>query len=166
MEAIARPYSTRQFGEILKLKMTEIKDSIYFSSNTRDMDLKAIYDFVKDSYWGKGRTLAEQNIALQNSINFGLFHNNKQIAYTRVMTDKVFFAYVLDFFVIEAYRGNGFGKLLMEKVLSFDPLKQVDKWMLATKDAHGLYRKFGFEAVKDPSKLMDRMSHRAKEIYE
>lgn len=146
--------------------MTEIKDSIYFSIDTEDMDLNTIYNFVKDSYWGKGRTFAEQSIALQNSINFGLFYNNKQIAYTRVMTDKVFFAYVLDFFVIESYRGKGYGKLLMEKVLSFEPLKQVDKWMLATKDAHGLYSKFGFEAVKDPSKLMDRMSHRAKEIYE
>jgi len=152
--------------DISSTPMTEIKDSIYFSTDTKDMDLNTIYNFVKHSYWGKGRTLAEQNIALQNSINFGLFHNNKQIAYTRVMTDKVFFAYLLDFFVIEDYRGKGFGKLLMEKVLNFEPLKKIDKWMLATKDAHGIYSKFGFEAVKDPSKLMDRMSHRAKEIYE
>ena len=146
--------------------MIEIKDSIYFSSNTEDMDLDAIFTFVKNSYWGELRTLEEQNIALQNSINFGLFHNNKQVAYTRVMTDKVFFAYVLDFFVIESYQGQGFGQLLMDKVLNFEPLKDIDKWMLATKDAHELYRKFGFEAVKDTSKLMDRMSLRAKEIYE
>lgn len=146
--------------------MTELKNAIYFSSNTDDMNLNAIYNFVKHSYWGIGRTIEEQKTALQNSINFGLFHDNKQIAYTRVMTDKVFFAYLLDFFVIESYRGQGLGKLLMEKVLDYEPLRRVDKWMLATKDAHGLYSQFGFEPVKDPSKLMDRMSLRAKEIYE
>ena len=68
--------------------------------------------------------------------------------------------------MIESYRGQGLGKLLMEKVLDYAPLKQIDKWMLATRDAHGLYSQFGFEPVKDPSKLMDRMSSRAKKIYE
>ena len=146
--------------------MIELNNGIYFSSETDDMDLQMIYNFVKNSYWGKGRSVEEQHIALQNSINFGLFHENKQIAYTRVMTDRVFFAYLLDFFVIESYRGQGLGKRLMEKVLDYAPLRQVDKWMLATKDAHGLYSQFGFEPVKDPSKLMDRMSLRAKEIYQ
>ena len=130
------------------------------------MDLEAIFKFVKNSYWGEFRTLNEQKIALENSINFGLFQNNEQIAYTRVMTDKVFFAYVLDFFIIESYQGKGFGQILMDKVLNYEPLKRIDKWMLATKNTHGLYSKFGFEQVKDPSKLMDRMSSRAKEIYE
>ena len=145
--------------------MIEISDSIYFSSNTDDMDLNTIFSFVKNSYWGNLRTLEEQKIALDNSINFGLFHNNKQIAYSRVMTDKVFFAYLLDVFVIEEYQGKGYSKLLMDKILNFPSLKNIDRWMLATKDAHGLYTQFGFEPVKDPSKLMDKMSDRAKKIY-
>ena len=145
--------------------MIEISDSIYFSSNTDDMDLNTIFSFVKNSYWGNLRTLEEQKIALDNSINFGLFHDNKQIAYSRVMTDKVFFAYLLDVFVIEEYQGKGYSKLLMDKILNFPSLKNIDRWMLATKDAHGLYTQFGFEPVKDPSKLMDKMSDRAKKIY-
>ncbi len=146
--------------------MVEVSDSIYFSSKTEDMDLNAIFSFVKNSYWGNLHTLEEQRIALENSINFGLFYNNKQIAYSRVMTDKVFFAYLLDVYVIEEFQGKGLGKLLMEKILKFPSLKNVDKWMLATKDAHGLYKQFGFKPIKDPSKLMDRMSPRAKKIYE
>lgn len=146
--------------------MEEIQKDIFFSTKTEDMDLDAIFKFIKNSYWGKLRTMHEQKIALDNSMNFGLFHNQKQIAYSRVMTDKVFFAYLLDVYVTDEYQGRGFGKLLMEKVLNFPKLRHIDKWMLATKNAHDLYKKFNFEIVKDPSILMDRMSDRAKKIYE
>lgn len=146
--------------------MIELENDIFFSSHNEDMDLDTIFNFVKKSYWGRSRTIEEQQIAMDNSINFGLFFNGNQIAYTRVMTDKVFFAYVLDFFVLENFQGKGLRKLLMSNVLNFSSLKEIDKWMLATKNAHGLYSQFGFEVVKDPSKLMDRMSNRAKEIYE
>lgn len=146
--------------------MIELENDIFFSSHNEDMDLDTIFNFVKKPYWGRSRTIEEQQIAMDNSINFGLFFNGNQIAYTRVMTDKVFFAYVLDFFVLENFQGKGLRKLLMSNVLNFSSLKEIDKWMLATKDAHGLYSQFGFEVVKDPSKLMDRMSNRAKEIYE
>ena len=128
--------------------MVALKDNIYFSSDFNDMDLKLIYSFVKNSYWGATRTFEEQKIASENTINFGLFHNGNQIAYSRVMTDEVFFAYLLDVFVVEDYQGKGYSKLLMEKILNFPELKNVDKWMLATKDAHGLYKKFGFSAIK------------------
>lgn len=146
--------------------MIKLTHDIYFSSNTEDMDLDKIFDFVKHSYWGALRSYDEQKIAVENSINFGLFKNGVQIAYSRVMTDMVFFAYLLDVFVIEEEQGNGYGKLLMEKILNYPSLKNIDKWMLATRDAHSLYEKFGFKAVKSPEKLMDRMSDRAKEIYE
>lgn len=146
--------------------MIEIQKDIYFSSNKEDMNLDSIYDFISNSYWGALRTIEEQNTALQNSINFGLFYNDTQIAYARVMTDKVFFAYLLDVFVIEQHQGKGYSKLLIDKILNYPELKNIDKWMLATKDAHNLYEKFGFETVKDSSKLMDKMSARAKKIFE
>lgn len=145
--------------------MIELQNTIYFSSKTEDMDLQAIFMFVKNAYWGQSRTIEQQHIALQNSINFGIFHHKKQIAYARVMTDYVFFAYLLDVFVIDDYQGNGYSKLLLEQILNYPELKNIDKWMLATKDAHGLYEKFGFETVKDSSKLMNRMSQRAKDVY-
>jgi len=146
--------------------MVEVKDRIFFSSKIEDMDLDAIYDFIKNSYWGNFRSLEEQKIALDNSINFGIFHEHKQIAYARVMTDKVFFAYLLDVFVLDEYQGKGYSKLLIENILNFPELKNIDRWMLATKDAHSLYEKFGFELVKSPEKLMDKLSERAKKIYE
>ncbi|TGV03220.1 GNAT family N-acetyltransferase [Flavivirga rizhaonensis] len=146
--------------------MIALENNIFFSSETNDMDLDLIYAFIKNSYWGESRTLEEQKKALENTINFGLFHNRTQIAYARVMTDKVFFAYLLDVFVIEAYQGKGHSKLLINKILNFPELKDVDKWMLATKDAHKLYEKFGFNTVKNPEKLMEKLSQRAKIIYE
>ncbi|NNC70380.1 MAG: GNAT family N-acetyltransferase [Flavobacteriaceae bacterium] len=130
------------------------------------MNLELVYDFIKNSYWGHLRTFEEQNTAMKNSINFGLFLENTQIAYTRVMTDMVFFAYLLDVFVLEPYRGNSFGKLLIEKILNYPSLNNIDKWMLATRDAHEWYHQFGFTQIKDPSKLMNKMSSRAKKIYE
>lgn len=146
--------------------MIKVKDDIYFSANTEDMNLDMIFTFVKNSYWGTLRSYDEQKIAQENSINFGLFKNGKQIAYARVMTDMIFFAYLLDVFVVEEEQGNGYGKILIDKILTYPSLKNIDKWMLATRDAHSLYEKFGFEVVKSPEKLMDKMSDRAKIIYE
>ena len=146
--------------------MQEVQKVIYFSADKKDMDLDFIFEFISNSYWGNTRTFEEQQKAIENTLNFGLFHNEKQIAFTRIMTDKVFFAYLLDFFVLDDYQGKGIGKLLMTSVMNFQILKDIDKWMLATRDAHELYAKFGFEPVKDPSKLMDKMSERAKKIYE
>lgn len=146
--------------------MIEVKKGIYFSSDFNDMNLELIYRFIKNSYWGTSRTFEEQKIASENTINFGLFHSGNQIAYTRVMTDKVFFAYLLDVFVVEDYQGKGYSKLLLDQILSYQELKHIDKWMLATKDAHSLYTKFGFTEVKSPEKLMEKLSPRAKLIYE
>ena len=150
----------------LNTNMEALENNIYFSSNFNDMDLELIYMFIKNSYWGATRTFEEQKIASESTINFGLFHNGKQIAYTRVMTDKVFFAYLLDVFVIDDYQGKGYSKLLIDKIINFPELKVIDKWMLATRDAHTLYEKFGFTAIKSPEKLMEKLSDRAKIIYE
>lgn len=146
--------------------MTEVKKDIYFSSKREDMDFDTVYSFIKSSYWGALRTKEEQKTAMDSTMNFGLFHNKKQIAYARVMTDKVFFAYLLDVLVIKAHQRHGHSKLLMEKILSFPDLIKIDKWMLATKDAHGLYERFGFTDIKSPEKLMEKLSVRAKKIYE
>ncbi len=146
--------------------MIELQKDIYFSSKNEDMNLDTIYSVISSSYWGRSRSFEEQKTAFQHSINFGLFYNNNQIAYARVMTDHVFFAYLLDVFVIEQHQGKGYSTLLIDKILNNPELKNIDKWMLATKDAHKLYEKFGFETIKDSSKLMDKMSVRAKNIFE
>ena len=146
--------------------MIEVQKDIYFSSNKNDMDMELIYNFIHNSYWGKSRTFEEQKKAVENTLNFGLFHNDKQIAFTRVMTDFVFFGYILDVFIIDEYQGKGLSKLLMHNILNHEPIKNVDKWILATRDAHGLYAKFGFESLKNPDMIMEKMSERAKKIYQ
>jgi N-acetylglutamate synthase-like GNAT family acetyltransferase len=148
------------------LNMIKLQDNLYYSTQQSDMDLDCIFNFIKNSYWGTLRTYEEQKIALEHTLNFGLFKDGSQIAYARVMTDRVFFAYLLDVFVIEKEQGHGYSKILIDKILNDERLKHIDRWMLATKDAHSLYEKFGFELVKSPEKLMDRMSERAKLIYE
>ena len=146
--------------------MIKLEDNLYYSTQQSDMDLDLIFNFIKNSYWGNLRTYEEQKIALENTLNFGLFKDDKQIGYARVMTDRVFFAYLLDVFVVQDQQGKGYAKILIDHILNDDRIKNVDRWMLATKDAHSLYEKFGFESVKSPEKLMDRMSERAKLIYE
>ena len=146
--------------------MIKIQDNIYFSDDRNNMDIELIFNFIKNSYWGNLRTFKEQEIANKNTLNFGLFKEGKQIAFSRVMTDKVFFAYLLDVFVVEEERGKGYSKLLIDKILNYPDLKNVDKWILATKDAHPLYKKFGFGEIKKPEMLMERLSDRAKSIYE
>ena len=138
--------------------MIKIQDNIYFSSLTEDMNLDVIFKFVKNSYWGELRTYEEQKIALENSINFGLFKEGNQIAYSRVITDKVFFAYLLDVFVIDEEQRKGYSKVLIENILNYPTLKNIDKWMLATKDAHSLYEKFDFKLVKSPEKFMEKLN--------
>jgi GNAT superfamily N-acetyltransferase len=145
--------------------MLEIQKDIFFSSEKKDMDINVIYNFIKQSYWGRARTFEEQKIAVENTLNFGLFYQGNQIAFARVMTDYVFFAYLLDVFVIEEHQGRGFSKLLVNQIINHEPIKNVDKWMLATKDAHSLYEKFGFEPIKNPTMLMEKLSDRAKQIY-
>ncbi len=146
--------------------MIKIQEGVYFSDNPKDMDLQLVFNVLKNSYWANSRTFEEQKLAIENTLSFGLFKNNKQIAFARVMTDKVFFAYLLDVFVIEEEQGKGYSKLLIDKILNYTALKNVDKWILATKDAHSLYKKFGFEEIKKPEMLMEKLSDRAKKIYE
>ncbi|MDP5107035.1 MAG: GNAT family N-acetyltransferase [Polaribacter sp.] len=141
-------------------------DDLFFSSDRNDMDLGLIFNFLKKTYWGNLRTLEEQKKANENTLNFGLFKNGKQIAFSRIMTDKVFFAYVLDVFVIHDEQGKGYSKILIDHMMKDPELQKIDKWILATKDAHTLYEKFGFEKIKKPEMLMEKLSERAKKIYE
>ncbi|WP_136479973.1 GNAT family N-acetyltransferase [Cognatitamlana onchidii] len=142
--------------------MTEIAKGVYFSSDYTQMNFDLIYDVIKNSYWGKSRTKQQQLLAMNSSINFGLFINKKQVAYTRVLTDYSFFAYLMDVFVVKNEQGKGYSKLLLQAVFQFPKLNNIDKWMLATKDAHSLYNKFGFNTIESPEKLMEKLNTKAK----
>lgn len=107
-------------------------------------DLEAIYGFLKTSYWASGIPAETVRRSVENSLTFGLFTEGEQVGFARVVTDYATFAYLADVFVLEPHRRRGLGRWMMEVVFSHPELQGLRRWMLATRDAHGLYRKYGF----------------------
>lgn len=108
------------------------------------MQVDLVHDFLQTSYWAKDRTKEDLVKAMEHSLCFGMFDNNKQIAFARAITDYVTTYYVCDVIVDKNYRGQGIGKQLVQYLVTYPSLLSL-KGVLATKDAHGLYHKFGFE---------------------
>ena len=134
-------------------------DTYWFSSRAGDMDRKLIHAWLsKEAYWAQGRTRALQDAAIDASINFGMFDSmsGRQVAYARVVTDSVTFAWLCDVFVDPKIRGHGVGVALMKNVCSMLDDLNLKRVILSTGDAHGLYEKFGFEPLAQPEKWMAR----------
>ena len=125
------------------------------TSNPVDLDLNVVHAFVSESYWAKNIPLATLEKAISNSLVFGAYKTSgEQVGFARVVTDKATFAYLADVFVLEECRGLGLSKLLMKSVSAHPDLQGLRRFMLATKDAHGLYSQFGFTHVENPEILM------------
>ena len=107
------------------------------------------------SYWAKDRTFDQTKTAIENSICFGVYDSERQIGFARVVTDRSTFAYLGDVFILEEFRGRGLGKWLMETIISHPELQGLRRWVLATRDAHGLYEQFGFSRLKFPDRWME-----------
>ena len=120
-----------------------------------DLDMEAIHGFLRRSYWAKGipRSIVEK--AADNSLCFGLYHGSVQIGFARAVTDRATFAYLADVFVVRPYRGRGLGRWLVSCVLSHPELQGLRRWMLATRDAHGLYEPAGFASLRNPDWFME-----------
>ncbi len=108
------------------------------------LDLEMMYAFLTASYWAEGRTREELARVVANSLPFGLYLGGRQVGFARVVSDRLTFAYVADVFVLESERGRGLGTFLMTSVLDEPELRGVRTWTLFTRDAHALYRRFGF----------------------
>lgn len=116
-----------------------------------------IHEFLsQESYWAQGRTLEQTQRAIDNSWCFGVYIEDKQIGFARVVSDCATFAYVGDVFIIEEFRGQGLSKWLMETIISHPELQGLRRWVLATRDAHALYEKFGFHELTFPERWMER----------
>ena len=132
-----------------------MKDVIKINTNISLLDINFIHSFISDTYWAKGRTLETMQICIDNSLNFGVYLQNKQVGYARIVTDYGHFAYLMDLFIDPEHRGKGYSGQLMNFILNFEKLKQVKVWRLATSDAHGLYEKVGFKPLEHPENLME-----------
>lgn len=130
---------------------------ITISTDKNKLDIAFIQHFLKDIYWAAGRTIEEVQTTIDASVCFGLYLDGKQIGFARVITDYVVFAYVMDVFVDENYRGKGYSSKLIDAMLNEPELKRVKIWRLATRDAHFLYEKFGFTALANPDRMMEKI---------
>jgi GNAT superfamily N-acetyltransferase len=120
------------------------------------LDIGLIQEFLAaKSYWARERTLHQTKTAIENSLCFGVYFREKQAGFARVVTDKATFAYLGDVFVLEEFRGRGVGKLLMEAIMAHPELQGLRRWILATRDAHGLYEQFGFTPLRHTERWME-----------
>ena len=128
------------------------------STDPARLDIDAIADMLSRSYWAHARTRENLERALEYSLVFGLYEGSRQIGLARVVTDYGVFAYLCDVLVHEEYRGKGLGKWLLETVHSHPALQNLRRWLLATRDAHGLYEKFDWKSLKDPERWMEKFN--------
>jgi len=130
---------------------------ITISTDKNKFDIPFIHNFLKDIYWTAPRTIEEIETCIENSFCFGIYLDDQQIGFARVITDYVVFAYVMDVFIDEKHRGNGYSSILIDAMMNEPELKQIKIWRLATTDAHFLYQKFGFNSLAHPEKLMEKI---------
>ena len=127
------------------------------SADQARLDVDAIYQYLSfESYWAKGRTKEQVQKSIENSVCFGVYAEGEQVGFARVITDCVTFAYLADVFILPDHRGNGLAKRLIETILSDPDLARIKRVLLATKDAHELYKHFGFKPIEDQQLFMER----------
>lgn len=132
------------------------RDKFEISTDKARLQIDVIQKFLsEESYWAKSRTLEQTRTAIENSICFGIYDDEKQIGFARVVSDQATFAYIGDVFVLSEYRGYGLSKWLMQTMLEHPDLQGLRRWILATKDAHGLYSQYGFHELKFPERWME-----------
>lgn len=128
------------------------------------LDIDLIHDFISNhSYWGTGRAREVVRRSIENSLAFGVYHNEQQVGFARIVTDYATFAWVADVFVVPEHRGRGLSKWLMEVIIGHPNLQGFRRWVLATKDAQGLYEQFGFIKLLRPERWMERPDPNMKE---
>ncbi len=132
------------------------RDEYTISTDPARLDLDVVHGFLTRSYWAAGRSRERVARALAGSLPFGLHHPSGQVGFARVVTDHVVIAYLADVFVLEPHRGKGLGTWLVEVVTGDPELRRIRRWILGTRDAHELYRRFGF-AEPRPGVLMERL---------
>ncbi|MFC6103328.1 GNAT family N-acetyltransferase [Olivibacter domesticus] len=135
-----------------------IEGDFIISTDKSLMDIAMIHQYLStESYWAKNIPLAIVERSINNSLNFGVFHQEKQIAYARIITDYSTIAYLGDVFVLSDFRGKGISKWLIKEITAHPPLQGLRRWILLTADAHGLYKKYGWESILQPEKWMEKV---------
>jgi GNAT superfamily N-acetyltransferase len=130
----------------------------HISTDKSKLDLDTIDNYLsKRSYWAKGRSREKIVKSIQNSLCFGVYTDaGEQVGFARVLSDYAVFAWIMDVFILEDFRSQGLGKMLMKAITEHPDLQGLERWGLGTKDAHGLYEQFGFRKLKTPETKMEK----------
>jgi GNAT superfamily N-acetyltransferase len=138
------------------------RDGYLISTDKAKLDLSVIHHYLsQDSYWAQGRSMEIVQKSIDHSLCYGLYADNQQIGFARVVSDYATFAWLADVFILESHRGLGLSKWLVECVVNHPDLHKLRNFLLATKDAHELYRRYGgFEMLEEKGKWMYRPAER------
>ena len=139
------------------LQMDIYKDQYTISTQKEKLNSEYIQRFLSKSYWAEDIPVEIVQKSIEHSMCFGVYENEKQIGFARVITDYTTFGYIADVFIDENYRGRGLSKWLMECIMNHPLLQGFRVWQLSTQDAHGLYAQFGFIIPEDPKRLMRKV---------
>lgn len=138
------------------------KDDFIITTDKSLIDVNYVHWFLTSSYWAEGIPIETVQRSIDGSLCFSVVYLNHQIGFARVITDEATFAYLADVFIDQNFRGKGLSKWLMEVIMSYPGLQGLRRFMLATRDAHGLYLQFGFQSLD----YVDRWMHiRNPDVY-
>jgi GNAT superfamily N-acetyltransferase len=131
------------------------RDGYVIDTDPERIDIPFVHHYLsEESYWAKGIPFAVVERSVNGSLCFGLYHEGRQVGFARLITDRATFGYLADVFIIPEHRGKGLSLELMEAILAHPDLNGLRRILLATSDAHGLYRRFGFTGLADPGIIM------------
>jgi N-acetylglutamate synthase-like GNAT family acetyltransferase len=139
----------------MHLTWTHPHGEFEISTDPSRIDVAAVHEFLTASYWAKGIPLETVRRSIHNSLSFGIRRDSELAGFARVITDRATFAYLADVFVVESFRGRGLSKWLMQCIFAHPELQGLRRWSLITRDAHALYRQFGFHQLKSPERWME-----------
>ena len=139
--------------------MTDVnrETTIEVDTDRSRLDVALVHDFLcRSSYWAHGISLEVVRRSIDHSLCFGVYDQGVQVGFARLVTDRATFAYLADVFVVESHRGRGVGKLLMDAIVGHPEVQGLRRWLLGTRDAHGLYSQYGFRPLAAPERFMER----------
>lgn len=132
------------------------RGAFVISTDPARFDLALIHGFLTHTYWARGIDEETVRRAVANSLCFGVFQGQRQIGFARLVTDRATFAYLADVFILNPFRGRGLAHWVIKVILAHPDVQRLRRWLLATRDAHGLYLQLGFKALATPASFMER----------
>jgi GNAT superfamily N-acetyltransferase len=131
------------------------RDGFLITTDSARLNVDFIHGYLVRSYWSEGIPRGIVERSMKNSLCFGVYDSDYQVGFARVITDYATFAYLADVFIIESHRGRGLSKFLMECIVQHPELQGLRRWILGTRDAHGLYAQYGFKPLAKPDRFME-----------